>query len=234
MTAAEPRTTSIVLPVHNQADHLERIVRGYVDILEGESIPHEVLLVPNACSDGSTAVAERLANRVDVVRVVELREGGWGRAVKAGLAVATGDLLCYTNVARTTPQILLLLLLYARVYPDVVVKANRRIRDSRRRRLGSLLYNIECRALFDLAVWDVNGTPKVFPRSFQRLLELSRDDDLVDVEFNVVCRREGYPVVEIPILATVRQGGKSTTGYRSALKMYTGAFQLARSLRGQA
>ena len=56
--------------------------------------------------------------------------------------------------------------------PSVVLKANRRIRESRRRRLGSLLYNIECRALFDLSVWDINGTPKIFPRSFDALRAL--------------------------------------------------------------
>ena len=47
------------------------------------------------------------------------------------------------------------------------MKANRKIRDNWRRRLGSLLYNLECRALFDLANWDINGTPKVFPRALR-------------------------------------------------------------------
>ena len=62
--------------------------------------------------------------------------------------------------------------------PKVVIKANRKIRESWRRRMGYLLYNLECRALFDLSVWDINGTPKVFPRSFTALLNLARDDDL--------------------------------------------------------
>ena len=103
------------------------------------------------------------------------------------------------------------MLAYALAYPEVVLKANRRIRESRRRRLGSLLYNLECRALFDLSVWDINGTPKIFPRKFDQLLALRRDDDLIDAEFNIVCRDQGYPVLEVPILATERHGGKSTT-----------------------
>jgi glycosyltransferase involved in cell wall biosynthesis len=234
VTVTKTPSASIVLPIHNQGDHLERIVRDYNKALAAQSVDHEFVLVPNACTDRSVAVAERLATELPSVRVVVRRETGWGGAVKAGLAASTGDLVCYTNLARTTPEILLLMLLYARVYPSVVVKANRRVRDSRRRRLGSLLYNLECRALFDLSVWDINGTPKVFPRSFDKLLSLTRDDDLIDAEFNVVCQREGYPVVEVPILATVRHGGKSTTGYQSALRMYIGAYQLARSLRNSA
>ena len=83
-------------------------------------------------------------------------------------------------------------------YPDVVVKANRKIRDNWRRRLGSLLYNLECRVLFDLPSGTSTARPKVFPRAFGKLLELRRDDDLIDAEFSVICRREGYPMFEVP------------------------------------
>jgi hypothetical protein len=74
----------------------------------------------------------------------------------------------------------------------------------------------------------VNGTPKVFPRSFSKLLELERDDDLIDVEFLVACLREGYPLIEVPILATERHGAESTTSYRSAVRLYTGAWRMKR------
>jgi hypothetical protein len=125
----------------------------------------------------------------------------------------------------------MLTLAYALAYPEVALKANRRIRESRRRRLGSLIYNLECRALFDLSVWDINGTPKIFPRSFDKLLALTRDDDLLDCEFNVVCRTNGYPMIEVPILATERHGGRSTTNYSSAIRMYTGAYAMWRARR---
>ncbi|HJS72682.1 MAG TPA: hypothetical protein VJ921_00235, partial [Vicinamibacteria bacterium] len=146
-------------------------------------------------------------------------------------ASARGDLLCYTNLARTRPEDLTLLLLYGLVHPDVVVKANRKIRDSLYRRFGSLLFNLECRALFDLSYWDINGTPKVFPRSLEKLLALSRKDDLVDLEFHVVCRDEGYRVLEVPIFSNVRHGGRSTTNHRSALALYWGAIAMWRAPR---
>jgi hypothetical protein len=150
--------------------------------------------------------------------------------VNLGLREAQGDILCYTNSARTSPQDMQLFLLYAASNPGTVIKANRKIRDNWQRRLGSLLYNVECRALFDLAYWDVNGTPKVFPRSFDKLLCLTRNDDLIDAEFNAVCRREMYPMLEVPIFSTRRHGGQSTTRYGSALKMYVGAYRLWRDM----
>lgn len=222
--------TSIILPIHNQEDHVEAILRGYLTAL-APLLSFELVVVTNGCTDGSPQLIARLAAEDPHIRHVDLETGGWGKAVKAGLAAARGDRLCYTNAARTTPEILTLMLAYAVAYPAVVLKANRRIRESRRRRLGSLIYNLECRALFDLSVWDINGTPKIFPRSFGKLLELRRGDDLIDAEFNIVCRREDYPVIEVPILATERHGGRSTTGYRSALRMYIGAYELRRELK---
>lgn len=221
---------SIVLPVHNQADHLGEIVTEYETALAKLPQPHELILVVNNSRDKSWELCQRLAAQYPGIRALHSEKGGWGLAVKLGLREARGEMLCYTNSARTTGQDLTLLLLYAVVWPKVVIKANRKIRESFRRRLGSLLYNLECRALFDLSVWDIKGTPKVFPRSFTKLLDLTRDDDLVDAEFLVRCRRANYPVLEVPIFSTRRHGGKSTTGLRSAAKMYLGAWRLRRGL----
>ena len=221
---------SIVLPVYNQADHIGQIVDEYTAGLARVPTPHELLLVINGCRDDSLAVCRRLADRYPNARVLESARG-WGQAVRAGLAAARGELLCYTNSARTSAQDLVLLLLYALAYPDVIIKANRKIRDSAWRRAGSLLYNLECRALFDLSYWDINGTPKVFPRRFEKLLALHEPGDLIDAEFSLVCRRENYPMLEVPILSTRRHGGLSTTGYGSALRLYWGAYRLWRSVR---
>jgi glycosyltransferase involved in cell wall biosynthesis len=222
---------SVVLPVYNQADHVGLVVAEYEEALERLPAPHELVLVVNGSTDRSLDVCRELEHARDTVRVVASELGGWGRAVRLGLQAARGDLLCYTNLARTSPEDLTLLLLYATVQPDVVVKANRKIRDSATRRIASLLYNLECRALFDLSYWDVNGTPKVFPRSLDKLMQLSRDDDLIDVEFNVICRREGYRMLEVPIFSNRRHGGSSTTGYFSAAKLYWGAVTLWRATR---
>ena len=228
--AGEPAygLASIVLPVHNQGDHLEGLVRGYLGVLTKLPIPYELVLVPNACRDHSVEVCRGLAAEHDNVRVLELGGGGWGLAVRTGLREAQGDLLCYTNSARTSPELLTLSLIYAVAYPNIMVKANRRIRDSLVRRLGSLLYNMECRVLFDLPTWDINGTPKVFPRKFEKLLSPEREDDLIDAELTVICQREGYPIIEFPAQATLRHTGESTTGFASALRMYWGAYRLWR------
>jgi glycosyltransferase involved in cell wall biosynthesis len=234
--SAEPRPqaavkdlVSIILPVYNQGDHLDAICRGYTTALKKLPHPYEILLVVNGpCRDDSLGVSRRIAEHDARIRVIHSAKGGWGLAVKKGMEASRGDLICYTNSARTQPSDLVLSILYAIAHPDTVIKANRKIREGWRRRLGSLLYNLQGRALFDLLVWDINGTPKVFPRAYEKLLELKSDDDMIDMEFNMIVRREGYPILEVPILSTKRHGGKSTTNMGSAFRMYWGAYVLWR------
>ena len=185
----------------------------------------------NGSRDRSREICEELSRRFEPVRAVPYAGAGWGGAVRWGLSQARGEILCFTNSARTSAEDLLLMLLYAVAFPGVVVKADRKVRESLFRRLGSLLYNLECRALFDLPSWDVNGTPKVFPRSCDRLLGLTRDDDLLDLEFGIEIRRSNYRLVEVPIISTRRHGGRSTTSLRSALRLYLGALRLRRRAR---
>jgi hypothetical protein len=207
------------------------VIESYTERLDPLPGEHQLVLVPNACRDASVEICETHAAARTGTKVVVLERGGWGRAVKAGLAAAEGEILCYTNSARTSAEVLTMMLAYASAFEEVVIKANRRVRDSWVRRFGSVLYNLECRALLNLASWDINGTPKIFPRSFAALLDLSADDDLIDAEFLAICGSKGYPVMEVPLLETERHSGKSTTNLGSAIAMYTGAYRLRRELR---
>ena len=215
---------SIVLPIHNQAQQLRPMIDDYLAELSRVVASSELILVLNGCTDDSAAVAGKLA-RPGLRRIVS-QEAGWGRAVRLGLAAAQGEIVCYTNSARTSGEDLRRALQAAIDAPDLVIKARRPVRDNWRRRLGSFLYNLECRLLFGLSTWDVNGTPKVFPRRFASLLLLRRDDDLIDLEFGIICKRQGYRVREINLTWSGRRAGRSTTRMRSALRLYGGALRL--------
>jgi glycosyltransferase involved in cell wall biosynthesis len=233
VTAGSPRLISVVLPVHNQAAHIGGIIGSYCDVLPRLEHPFELVLSVNGSSDDSFAVCQALAQTHPEVRVISDARAGWGLAVKAGLRAARGDLLCYTNCARTSATDLQQVLYKGLESPEAVIKAIRRVRDNWKRRLGSALYNAECRLLLGVQTRDVNATPKVFSRSHAPLLSLTSDGDMLDAEFLFICRREGFPVIEVPIFGNRRQGGSSTTNYRSAVGMYTGAYRLWRATRGR-
>lgn len=222
---------SIVLPVYGQADHMGHVLGELDSAVQALDVGYEFVLVVNGPADASLDACQTIAAANPAVRVLHTPLKGWGRAVRIGLEASQGDIICYTNAARTGARELTLVLRHVLLDPNVVVKATRKIRESGRRRIGSLLYNLECRALFDLAGWDINGTPKAFSRKFGRLLELTRTDDLIDLEFAVICREEGYPLIETPIFSTRRWSGRSTTTWRTAFRLYWGAFDFWRQRR---
>jgi hypothetical protein len=139
-------------------------------------------------------------------------------------------MLCYTNSARTQARDLELALRYGAVNTEAVVKASRKQRNQAIRRVGSVLYNFEARALFGLAVWDVNGTPKVFHRRLLDRLQLTEQGDLIDLELCALCRMHSIPVVEVPVYDTTRINGKATTNMRSAVRLYARPFAMRRRL----
>ena len=216
------KLASIVLPVYKQADHIGDVVREYETSLS--QTLHELILVVNGGRDASLDVCRALEKQYETVRTTYSEHTGWGHAVKLGLKAAKGDVLCYTNAARTHPSDLKQFIHTAIDNPAMVVKARRHRRRPLSRKLGSLLYNLECRALFALPTWDVNGTPKVFGREVYTAIDLQSDDDLIDLEFNIKCKRLGVPMLEIPIDSHDRHSGRSTTDYSSALRMYREAF----------
>jgi dolichyl-phosphate beta-glucosyltransferase len=229
-SANERRAVSMVLPIHNQADYIRGVIEDTLGVVRRLDVAVELVLVTNGCTDTSYEICRSLSESHEEVKAVNLSQGGWGRAVREGLAACTGEMIGYTNSARTSPEMLALMLCYAQVYPNAVLKVKRRIRDNARRQIGSLVYNVECRLLFDLGTWDVNGTPKLFPRSFGSLLDLDQDGELIDAELLAICQRKRYPIIEVPVLSTARRGGNSTTTYRTALRMYKGAIEMRREL----
>ena len=220
------RSVSIVAPVHQQQGHIAHVLRDMYGAILDLTDRLEFLVVINASTDGSADECRSLESECPGIRVIERTEPGWGGAVRAGVALATGELICFTNTARTTAHDLRTAVALGLLNEGFAVKAVRRSRDKVLRRLGSVLYNLEVRALFDLASWDVNGTPKIFPRSFDALSALRDDGDLLDLEWLVTCKQREYPLIEYPVTSVQRHGGRSTTGIPSALKMYRGAVSL--------
>lgn len=216
----EASEISVVLPVQRQEDHIERVVESHLAGLTGLGLPCELLLVCNASDDATERICGSLAARHPNVTHLSLRPAGAGRAYRLGLDHARGDLLCITNSARTDTPLLVGMLAAALEHPEPALLKTSRVRNSEAgRRLGSWLFNAECRALLGLRAEDVNGTPKIFPRTFTDLLDLREDRDAIDAEMLAICRRQGHPVVERRIPFPPRHSGRSTTNLASAIRL---------------
>jgi len=221
---------SVILPIYNQSSQIAYLFEQYTSKLETLNVSWEVLFIVNSSKDDSHEKALAFSKQNPNVKTFNLEKGGWGRAVKFGLSKAEGELVCYTNSARTLIEDLVLILKYAIANDDVVIKTTRVIRESLIRKIGSILYNYENRILLGTPLWDVNGTPKVIPAKYLEGLNIISEGDLIDAEIMAKLYRKNVQLIEILITSTKRISGKSTTKLSSAMEMYKGLFKLKKMI----
>ena len=128
-----------------------------------------------------------------------------------------------TRTPRTDPESLPEFVRRHLEQPRTLVKAARNQRNAPLREVGSWLYNLEARVLFGVPSRDVNGTPKVFARALYDRLALTQDGDLLDLELIAQAVRLGTTIQDVSTFGFKRHGGKSSTTFRSAWRMYVGA-----------
>ena len=83
---------SVIIPAHDEFESVGATVEAVAAELSREEIDYEIVVVDDGSTDGTGDVVDELARRDDRIR--GLRSGyppGFGRAVRAGLDVYTGD-----------------------------------------------------------------------------------------------------------------------------------------------
>lgn len=92
---------SVVLPVHNEAGHLEREIERISSALDASPHRYEVIVVDDGSTDGSTEILGGL----DGIRLVRFaRNRGTGAARKVGTHLARGRVVVWTDVDMTYPN----------------------------------------------------------------------------------------------------------------------------------
>ena len=91
---------SIVLPVYNEATHLEEEVRRIEKSMDASTLSYEIVVVDDGSTDGSGELAESLAVRT--IRFATNR--GAGSARKYGTMAAEGRIIVWTDVDMTYPN----------------------------------------------------------------------------------------------------------------------------------
>src|SRR5258708_4941388 len=91
------------MPAHNEAEFLEASVHDVLTglrarVAAGAMGDVEVVVVENGSTDTTATVAARLAAANPEVRVLQLGPADYGRALRAGLLAANGDVVVNFDV----------------------------------------------------------------------------------------------------------------------------------------
>jgi len=209
-----PLSITVVFPMFNEEAYVERAVNAVRDVLGATDHDYEIVVVDDASTDGTGAIADALAVADPRVRVVHnevnLRLGG---ALRAGYAAATKDLVFYTDAdlpidLAELPRAVRLL-----EYQQAdIVAAYRHDRTSEGwlRTIYTFSYNLLIRILFGLKVRDVNFAFKLFRRSVLDRFPLKSNGSFIDAEFLLRARKHGCPIIQIGLDYFPRTRGQST------------------------
>ncbi|HYC53956.1 MAG TPA: glycosyltransferase family 2 protein [Candidatus Binatia bacterium] len=87
-------TLSAVIPAHNEEGNIRACLHELTSVLREARIAYEIIVVDDDSSDATAAVVRQVAQQDAGVSVVTSSlPGGFGRAIRAGLELVTGDVV---------------------------------------------------------------------------------------------------------------------------------------------
>jgi dolichol-phosphate mannosyltransferase len=195
---------SVVVPCHNEEPNILPLVQSltgyYNDYL------HEIVLVDDNSRDRTAEVAEQLAQEDPRIKLVRRSmPNGVGRALRDGLAAASGDyiLLMDCDFQHILPE-LTGLFEAASEGADVAI-GSRFSRDSVllnypfTKILANRTFHILARILFRRHLRDLTNNLKLMKQEVARNIHLESDDFAANAETGLQPLLLGYKVVEVPI-----------------------------------
>jgi len=152
---------TIIVPVYNEIDNLERIEKTFIDYLQQSDTASKVLFVDDGSSDGSLDAIIEICKKPDFGYLKFDKNYGLSSAIKAGIDYCDTELIGYIDAdLQTTPFDFDLLLKEIDLY-DAVIGFRGKRKDTWSKKIQSRIANAIRRTLIDDAVIDTGCPLKV-------------------------------------------------------------------------
>jgi glycosyltransferase involved in cell wall biosynthesis len=198
----------VVVPVHNEeADLAASVRRLHAHLTGGFPYRFRITIADNASTDGTLAVAERLAAELPEVRAVHLAEKGRGRALRTVWSRSDAPVLAYldvdlsTDLAALAPLVAPLLSGHSDLAIGTRLHRGSRVVRGAKREVISRGYNLILRGTLATRFSDAQcGFKAIRADVAAGLLPLVEDGGwFFDTELLVLAERTGLRIHEVPV-----------------------------------
>jgi glycosyltransferase involved in cell wall biosynthesis len=206
---------SLVIPVYNERDNLEPLMREVAASLAGAGWRYEVLMVDDGSTDGTGDVLRSLAARYPPLKVVSfVRNAGQTAAMDAGFRRARGRVVVTLDADLQNDPADIPGLVRELEGWDAVVGVRAVRRDSLVRRISSRIANYVRNRLSDETITDTGCSLKAYRRAALEPLKLYRG---MHRFLPTLLKMEGFRVREVPVGHRPRAHGESKYGISNRL-----------------
>ncbi len=201
---------SIVMPALNEEHNLQSAVDNAIQAFNQVGASGEVIIINDGSSDRTSAVAEKLSQQHNCIRVINHSQPkGIGASFWEGVQVARGDVVTMLPGDGENDGYEILRYLPLMDHVDIVVPfIYNRNRRSLQRRIISKLYkaiiNLSCGMLLNY----MNGTVMYRRRALESVT-LESTGFFYQTELLIKCIKAGYLYAEVPCALRQRGEGKS-------------------------
>jgi glycosyltransferase involved in cell wall biosynthesis len=204
---ANPPLLSIIIPALNEEHRLPPSLDKIDAFLKAQSFSAEVIVVDNGSRDRTADIVTGYAQTHPYVSLIQLRERGKGRAVKAGMLAARGDyrFICDTDLSMPIDEVLKFLPPNGSDY-DINIgtregKGAERIGEPAYRHFMGRVNNWIIKLMALRQFEDTQCGFKLFNRrSAEDLFAVQRMNGIgFDVEILFIAVKRGYTIREVPI-----------------------------------
>jgi putative flippase GtrA len=208
LVVVPPPVLDLVIPVHNEQSGLETSLRRlHAHLSASFPYPFRITVAENASTDGTVAVARRIADELPGVEVLVLPEPGRGRALRTAWLASDAAVLAYMDVDLSTDLGALLPLVAPLISGHSDLSVGSRLRSTSRvvrgpkRELISRSYNLLLKVTGTTSVSDAQcGFKAIRADAAERLLPLVEDDGwFFDTELLWLAERVGLRIHEVPV-----------------------------------
>ncbi|MBW4061412.1 glycosyltransferase family 2 protein [Candidatus Saccharibacteria bacterium] len=202
---------SLFFPVYNEVAVLEDTIRRANRSLLGLKVADfELIIIDDGSTDGSGALADKLAAELPVVRVVHhAANGGYGAALQTGFGAATKEWVMYTDSdGQFDVADLANFERYVGSY-DVMLGYRLQRQDHVGRIVNAKAWSALVHLLIGVKVRDLDCAFKVIRRSaLVRVLPLEASGAVISAELLLKLKRAGYKFVQVGVHHYPRVAGE--------------------------
>jgi glycosyltransferase involved in cell wall biosynthesis len=198
---------SIVIPVYNEASHIEdHVSRFWRELGSARDLVAEIWLVENGSTDGSYDACQRLARLVpSILRIHQVSFPSYGEAVRQGVLRATAEVTMILESDAMDIDFFHSALAHLESgTADFVVGSKRHPQsiDSRpyKRRLLTRLFNLWLKVFFRFPGTDTHGLKAIRTEVARHLCGFSiTRGEVFQTEIVLLAHKLSYRVVEVPV-----------------------------------